>query len=127
MVSGVIPASPTYVVRLPVRLSGQRIVGERRVTTLFDPYSWNLWHGGVAAYGASDARRNAPSTVGLNVADAKRIVVDGLGVPARRVKIRGPRNGVVVRQSPARTAEFDPRSSRFTFVTAPVGERRAHH
>lgn len=115
--SGDVPANPTYVITLPAKLAGQRIAGEDRTTTLFDSYSWNLWHAGSASIYEQDQPRKPPRTIGLNVADAKSIVVTGLGVPAKHVKIHGPHDGVVVKQTPGNAGTITPRSTRVTFVT----------
>lgn len=111
-----VPPKPTYTIRLPSRLTGQRIVGEHRADTLFDSYSWNLWHGGTGIAGEANLPLKAPRLVGLSAQDAKRILVNELDVPASHVRIRGPRSGFVARQVPSRSGTIDPRSTRVTLT-----------
>lgn len=113
----IVDPKPTYVVKLPWQLAGQQLTGTGRVTTSFDSFSWNAWRGKPQSQVYDpNARYRAPSTIGLNVADAAQIVT-GLGVPTGHIKISGPNHGYVVRQRPSRTGWIDPRRARVTFVT----------
>lgn len=121
--NGAAKPKPKYVLALPRALQGERISGAERTTTLFDSFSWNAWRGKrqTDVYVAKPTFA-APSTVGLNVADARSIVVDGLGVPEARVKVRGPEDGYVVKQVPARTGSIKPTRTRVTFTTKSIAE-----